>query len=96
MRKLIVSSLVPLDGIHGDPQSWAGDYFDEQAAEASLAVRSTPSHRRQGHRPTCLHAITTGYAWNEHDLTASRERAYQAVRGCAAQPTSLTERSRHG
>src|SRR5260370_17812744 len=38
MRKLIVSSLVSLDGIHGDPQSWVGDYFDEQAAEQSLAV----------------------------------------------------------
>jgi len=38
MRKLIVSSLVSLDGIYGDPQSWAGDYFDEQAAAASLAV----------------------------------------------------------
>ena len=38
MRKLIVSSLVSLDGIHGDPQSWALDYFDDQAAEESLAV----------------------------------------------------------
>jgi len=38
MRKLIVSSLVSLDGIYGDPQSWAGDYFDEQAVEESLAV----------------------------------------------------------
>ena len=38
MRKLIVSSLVSLDSIHGDPQSWVGDYFDEQAAEQSLAV----------------------------------------------------------
>ena len=38
MRKLIVSSLVSLDGVHGDPQSWAGDYFDEQAAAESLAV----------------------------------------------------------
>ena len=38
MRTLIVSSLVSLDGIHGDPQSWAGSYFDEQAAEESLAV----------------------------------------------------------
>ena len=26
MRKLIVSSLVSLDGSYGDPQSWAGDY----------------------------------------------------------------------
>jgi dihydrofolate reductase len=38
MRNLIVSSLVSLDGVHGDPQSWAGDYFDDQAAEESLAV----------------------------------------------------------
>jgi len=38
MRKLIVSSLVSLDGVHGDPQSWAEDYFDQQAAEESLAV----------------------------------------------------------
>jgi dihydrofolate reductase len=38
MRKLIVSSLVSLDGIYGDPQSWASDYFDEQAARDSLAV----------------------------------------------------------
>jgi len=38
MRNLIVSSLVSLDGIHGDPQSWIGDYFDEQAAQESLAV----------------------------------------------------------
>ena len=26
MRKLIVSSLILLDGIYGDLQSWAGDY----------------------------------------------------------------------
>jgi len=38
MRNLIVSSLVSLDGVHGDPQSWIGDYFDQQAAEESLAV----------------------------------------------------------
>jgi dihydrofolate reductase len=38
MRKLIVSSLVSLDGIHGDPQSWIGDFFDEQAAQESLAT----------------------------------------------------------
>jgi dihydrofolate reductase len=38
MRTLIVSSLVSLDGIHGDPQSWIADYFDQQAAEESLAV----------------------------------------------------------
>ncbi|MGH3169935.1 MAG: dihydrofolate reductase family protein [Trebonia sp.] len=38
MRSLIVSSLVSIDGVRGDPQSWIGDYFDQQAAEESLAV----------------------------------------------------------
>lgn len=38
MRELIVSSLVSLDGVYGDPQSWAGEFFDEQAAEESLAT----------------------------------------------------------
>jgi dihydrofolate reductase len=38
MRTLIVSSLVSVDGIHGDPQSWVGDLFDDQAADESLAV----------------------------------------------------------
>ena len=38
MRKLIVSSLVSLDGINGDPQSWVGDYFD--AAELAGAADS--------------------------------------------------------
>jgi dihydrofolate reductase len=38
MRKLIVSSLVSADGIHGDPQSWTGDYSDEEAVAQWLAV----------------------------------------------------------
>lgn len=32
MRKLIVSSLVTADGVHGDPHLWAGEYSDEEAA----------------------------------------------------------------
>jgi hypothetical protein len=35
MRKLIVSSLVSLDGVYGDPRSWASEYFDDEAAEKS-------------------------------------------------------------
>lgn len=36
MRKLIVSSLVTADGVHGDPQVWAGEYSDEEAGAAWL------------------------------------------------------------
>jgi dihydrofolate reductase len=37
MRKLIVSTLVSLDGVFEDPRSWTGPYFDDQAAADSLA-----------------------------------------------------------
>jgi dihydrofolate reductase len=36
MSKLIVSSLVTVDGVYGDPQSWAMERFDEHAAQESL------------------------------------------------------------
>lgn len=36
MRKLSVSALVSLDGVHGEPRSWASEFFDDEAAEISL------------------------------------------------------------
>ena len=36
MRKLKVGALLSLDGIHGEPRSWVGSYFDEAAAAESL------------------------------------------------------------
>jgi dihydrofolate reductase len=37
MSKLIVSSLVSLDGVNEDPRTWASAYFDDEATEKSLA-----------------------------------------------------------
>jgi dihydrofolate reductase len=37
MGKLIVSSLVSLDGGQHAPQSWASEYFDEQSVAKSVA-----------------------------------------------------------
>jgi dihydrofolate reductase len=36
MRKLSVSALLSADGIHGEPRSWVGQYFDDAAAAESL------------------------------------------------------------
>jgi dihydrofolate reductase len=36
MRKLVIATLVTLDGVAEDPQSWASRYFDAEAAEHSL------------------------------------------------------------
>lgn len=38
MRKLEISTLVSLDGVVSDPQSWAEPYFDAEMAEQSLKV----------------------------------------------------------
>jgi dihydrofolate reductase len=38
MRKLEISTLVSLDGVVSDPQSWAEPYFDAEAAAHSLEV----------------------------------------------------------
>jgi dihydrofolate reductase len=38
MRKLEISTLVSLDGVVSDPQSWAEPYFDAEAAGHSLKV----------------------------------------------------------
>jgi dihydrofolate reductase len=37
MRKLRIGALVTLDGVQQEPRSWAAPYFDETAAEESLA-----------------------------------------------------------
>jgi dihydrofolate reductase len=38
MSKLIVSTLVTVDGVYGDPQAWAPEHFDEEATKESLDV----------------------------------------------------------
>lgn len=40
-RQLVVAALVTLDGIHGSPRSWAGPYFDDDAAARSLTALAT-------------------------------------------------------
>jgi dihydrofolate reductase len=36
MRRLLVGCLLTLDGVHDAPRSWAGPYFDADAARQSL------------------------------------------------------------
>jgi hypothetical protein len=36
MRRVIGSTLVSLDGVIGDPTTWANEYFDEEAGATSL------------------------------------------------------------
>ena len=38
MRKIIVSTLVSLDGVFGDPHTWAKEYFDHEAEKFALEL----------------------------------------------------------
>jgi len=42
MRKIIESALVSLDGVIGDPMSWASGYFNEHP-QASALTQLLPS-----------------------------------------------------
>src|SRR5262245_28724606 len=40
MRRIIESTLVSLDGVMGDPHTWAMEYFDQEAEQFALALLS--------------------------------------------------------
>src|SRR5262249_47730843 len=40
MRRIIESTLVSLDGVFGDPHTWAMEYFDEEAEKLALELLS--------------------------------------------------------
>jgi dihydrofolate reductase len=50
MRKIIESTLVSLDGVIGDPQLWATDYFDNEAEKFALDLLSTSDAMLMGRR----------------------------------------------
>jgi dihydrofolate reductase len=49
MRKLEISTLVSLDGVVSDPQSWAEPYFDAEMAEHSLKLLQSADAFLMGH-----------------------------------------------
>jgi len=50
MRKIIESTLVSLDGVIGDPQVWANDYFDQEAQADALEQLSASDAMLMGRR----------------------------------------------
>jgi dihydrofolate reductase len=62
VRKLIESTLVSLDGVIGDPQLWADEYFDEAAGELALQQLSVSDAMLMGRRTYEIFAAT----WPEY------------------------------
>src|SRR5262249_62292753 len=72
--KLIVSALLTLDGVHGSPRSFAGSYFDADAAARSLVTLDSCAAMLMG-RTTYEYfapawsAATDPYAGRVNDIT---------------------------
>jgi dihydrofolate reductase len=50
VRRLKIGALVSLDGVQGEPRSWASAYFDDAAAAASLARLNVAGAMLMGRR----------------------------------------------
>ena len=58
MRKLIESTLVSLDGVIGDPQVWANEYFDDEATALALQQLLVTDAMLMGRRTYEMFAAT--------------------------------------
>jgi dihydrofolate reductase len=58
MRKLIESTLVSLDGVIGDPQVWANEYFDDEAIALALQQLLVTDAMLMGRRTYEMFAAT--------------------------------------
>ena len=50
MRKIIESTLVSLDGVFGEPHTWATEYFDQEAQGFALELLSAADAMLMGRR----------------------------------------------
>src|SRR5262245_14939809 len=50
MRKIVESTLVSLDGVFGEPHTWAMDYFDQEAQSHALELLSAADAMLMGRR----------------------------------------------
>jgi len=50
MRRIIESTLVSLDGVFGDPPTWAMEYFDQEAEKFALELLSEADAMLMGRR----------------------------------------------
>ena len=50
MRRIVESTLVSLDGVFGDPHTWAMEYFDQEAEKFALELLSDADAMLMGRR----------------------------------------------
>jgi dihydrofolate reductase len=76
MRKLIESTLVSLDGVIGDPQAWANEYFDDEATALALQQLLVTDAMLMGRRTYEMFAATWPSYTSEYSDRMNNIRKY--------------------
>jgi dihydrofolate reductase len=76
MRKLIESTLVSLDGVIGDPQAWANEYFDDEATALALQQLLVTDAMLMGRRTYEMFAATWPAYTSEYGDRMNNIRKY--------------------
>ena len=76
MRRIIESTLVSLDGVFGDPHTWAMEYFDQEAEKFALELLSEADAMLMGRRAYEFFAAAFPHQTGEYGSRINRIRKY--------------------
>jgi dihydrofolate reductase len=76
MRRIIESALVSLDGVFGDPHTWAMEYFDQEAEKFALELLSEADAMLMGRRTYEFFAAAFPHQTGEYGSRINNIRKY--------------------
>jgi dihydrofolate reductase len=76
MRRIIESTLISLDGVFGDPHTWAMEYFDEEAEKFALELLSEADAMLMGRRAYEFFAAAFPHQTGEYGSRVNSIRKY--------------------
>src|SRR5215510_2832569 len=76
MRKIIESTLVSLDGVFGDPHTWATEYFDHEAQKYALELLASADAMLMGRGTYQFFAAAFPHQTGEYGAKVNGIRKY--------------------
>lgn len=76
MRRIIESTLASLDGVFGDPHTWAVEYFDQEAEKFALELLSRADAMLMGRRTYEFFAAAFPHQTGEYGSRVNGIRKY--------------------
>src|SRR5215831_8594052 len=76
MRRIIESTLVSLDGVFGDPHTWAMEYFDQEAEKFALELLAGADAMLMGRRAYEFFAAAFPHQTGEYGSRINSIRKY--------------------